>query len=861
MLKKYNFLSLFLIIFLSFFVKETYSQIKVFERPLVKDTVNKGLFWESDKRIKIDLNGKWNVSFDDGLNYSNISVPSAYKYNGTALFKKDFKVSDSLLKYFCFLLVAEGINYESEVKINNIFITRHFGGFDSYILPLDENVIKNDNEIFVKIESKLDNSSTIPLANQINYSDNYGGINKDIYIIAVPKIFIFFTKFSYQFESDNSVRITNVIDVNSENLSNLKTESKDFTIKTLVIRKSTGETAAESSTGKINIVDYQTQNITNEFILKNPLLWSADSPELYLIKTIIYSQDKIIDYKIFESGFSNIKLRPDNMMVNGKPVKINGINYYEDQPKSGSALDYFETEKDLLKIKDYGFNCIRVPGRSAHPYIINICNRIGLFLLQEIPFNEVPEITLSSRKYIQDAEEYMESNIKRDMSSPCIVAWGIGNNFDVSCKPAVAYVKLMKNNISALDSRRPMYYTTKNIKDDICQEFADFEGINFSTRNYEKIQENVNEIRAGNRNNRIIFAASYGICVTNDNRNGFGDLFSIEAQSKLLSESHKTFTDSFFGNFVSSFADWNSCLPLNFPQSVNQYLKTDGIFDYYREPKFSAGILKRINYNQSFQKIPEGSGEKRYTDLNYIFIIFGITVIIIFISLLSKLRYFKENRLKSIITPKNFTMFIKEQIVISSTRNLILSLLIASSIALYFSSLIYYLRSNILFDMIIANTISNSTGKMIFSDIANSPLKILSLTILISLAFLHLIGGIVFLLNRFSYRKVYFRTVYTATIWSFIPMLIFLPVGMIFYKLISSNTEYISWSIILFAVLLLYSLVKLISSIRIIFETPALKTYIYGILTLIFFTGGFYVYFNFIHSTIRIINLILSYRI
>ena len=858
MLQKYKLIDFFLILLLFIVVKDSNTQIKVFERPIVKDTINKGLYWKSDKRIQIDLNGIWRVSFDDGENFTNLIVPSAYTYKGTSLFKKNFKINDSIIQNYCFLLVAEGINYESEIKINNVFILHHFYGFDSFITPLDENIIKSENEILIKLNSKL-NSSTIPLANQINYSENYGGINKDIYIIAVPKIYIFSNHISYKFDSENLIKVFNTIDINSENLSTLKNESKDFIVKTFILKKSSGETIGESNVVKLNIADYQTQNLTNEILVKNPVLWSPESPDLYLIKTEIFSQSRLIDENISETGFVKINIKPENISVNGKAIILNGINYYEDNPRTGSALDYTETEKDLNKIKDYGFNCIRVPGRPAHPYIINICNRIGLFLFQEIPFNEVPDRFLSSRKYVQDAIDYMENIIKRDMNSPCILAWGIGNNFDVTCKSGADYVKTMKEIISKIDTRA-CYYTTNNIRNDRCIEYADITGINITTHDEEVIKESLGELKSFHQKNRNIFISSYGFCVTNEDRNGFGDKYSIEAQAKLLSEGHKIFANSLFGNFISSFSDWNSELPVNFQQNVNPYLKTDGIFDYYREPKFSAGIIKRINYNQGYQKIPEGSGEKQYSDSNYIFIITGLLIIIIFISLLSKLRYFRENIWKSLITPKNFTMIIKEQLLISSLTNFTLCILIALSLGLYFSSLIYLLRSNIFFDMIISSTFSNDNSKLLFSEISDSPVKLLITTSVISLIIINLTSGFVFLINRFSPRKVYFRIIYTATIWSFIPMLSLLFIGIIFYKFAIENPGFITISLLIFAVSLFYSLIKLIESVRIIYESHFFKAYFLGFLIIFIISGIFYTYFYYIKVTLSIITLILSYK-
>jgi hypothetical protein len=814
----------------------------------------------SQDRYKIDLNGKWNISLDDGIVFSEIIVPNCYTYEGTVLYKRNFDIPDSILNKYCFLLVTEGINYESEIKLNNVFVTKTIGGERSFVTPLDGNTIKNRNDIFIKVNNLLNNTHTIPLANQINYSRNYGGINKDIYIIAVPKVYVFESLINYKFETENSIHLTNAIEINSENYSALKEDNKELFVKTKLLKLNNNDVVAESSPVKFSIEDYQTVNISNEFIAKNINLWSPETPELYVIKTIIQtSSNKIIDERTDEIGFANIKIRNENLLLNGKNIFLNGINYYEESPRFGNALDYLEIEFDLKKIKEYGFNCIRVPGKSAHPYVLDVCNRIGLFILQEIPFNEVPGRILSDNNYVQFAVDYLESIIKRDKNSTAIIGWGIGNNFDVTCSSSAEYVKNIKEAAAKLDSR-PLYYTTRNLKNDVCSEFIDFKGINFSTNRFEKIQKYTDEIKSAGKQTPPVFISSYGIVINNDNRNGFGDRHSVEAQAKFISESYKIFSKSFFANFLSAYADWNTISPLNLQLNSNPFLKTDGIFDFYREPKTSATIIKRLINNQGFQKIPEGSGEIMYKDSYFVFIITGLVAIIFFIFLLGKLRYFKTNIIKSIISPKNFIFFVKEQMLIATYRNIILNFLIALALGLFLSSVIYIYRESIYLDMLISSIFTDPDTKMNIAYVINSPvnlLLLLSVAVYLEIIFVTVAA---FIIDFLFIKKSTMRTIYTITIWSFIPFLVFLLVGTVIYKLSGEGSAFITVTFILFIIIYLYCYVKLFHGYKIIFELSTLKTIIYGSLIFLFVHLVCFAYFYYIKSTINILDLILSYK-
>lgn len=776
------------------------------------------------------------------------------------LYKRNFEISDTVINKYCFLLVTEGINYESEIKINNIFVTKNVGGARSFITPLDRNIIKNFNEIFIRVNNLLNNSHTIPLANQINYPRNYGGINKDIYIIAVPKVYVSESIINYKYENENTLNITNAVEINSDNLSSLKDFNREIIIKTKLYKLNSNEPIAESSPVKLIIEDFQTINVTNEFIAKNLNSWSLENPELYTIVTVIQnSSNNIIDEKLEEIGFVDSKIRGDNILINRKTLTLNGVNYYEDSPKFGNALDYSEVESDLKRIKDYGFNCIRVPGKPAHPYILNICNRIGLFVMNEIPFNEVPSRILNDDNYIQFSVDYLESIIKRDKNSPSVICWGIGNNFDVTSESAGNYVKNIKEVATKLDSR-PLYYTTRNIKNDLCSEYLEIKGINLTTNSFEKIQEYTNDIKFTSRQNQSVFISSYGMSINNDNRNGFGDKQSVEAQAKFISESYRILSKSFFANFISSYSDWNAVSPLNIQMNVNPYLKTEGIFDFYREPKSSAFIIKRLINGQGFQKIPEGSGEIMNKDNYFVFIITGLVSIIFFFFLLGKLRYFKSNIIKSIISPKNFIYFVKEQMLIATYRNIIVNFLIALSLGLFFASVIYFFRENIYLDMLLSSIFTDPETKMNIAYLINSPVNLLLLISVAVYLNIIVITSLAFLFDFLFIKKSNIRTIYTITIWSFIPFLIFLLIGTVFYKLSEEGSAFITVTFVLFILTYSYSYIKLFHGYKIIFDLSALKIVIYGLVIFLFVHFVAFAYFYYIKSTLNVFDLILSYK-
>jgi len=367
-------LLLFLILLNSAYIS---AQIKVFERPSETNLSDIGLFFESETRLKISLNGQWEASFNEGKSYQTFTVPLAYDFSGISVFKKSFTIDSELLANKSFILVAEGINYESEIKINNNFVSSHTGGCTPVIVPLSDGIVSSQNEIVININSELNFRNTNPLSDQINYSKVYGGINKDIYLIAVPKVFVFSNFINYKIDNLLSLKLTNQIEIKSTFINKLKDSlpNNDFFIRSSLTRKSTGDVFSESDLVPFEMSDNNTVKTESYISVSNPILWSPETPELYILRIIITDKSgNVIDESYSETGFNDISKSGNQIFQSGRQIALNGINYYEDMPGFASALRYEEVEKDLMNIKALGFNAVRVPGRSAHPYIVNVCN-------------------------------------------------------------------------------------------------------------------------------------------------------------------------------------------------------------------------------------------------------------------------------------------------------------------------------------------------------------------------------------------------------------------------------------------------------------------------------------------------------
>ncbi|GBD02770.1 Beta-galactosidase [bacterium HR19] len=162
--------------------------------------IDAGMFQDTNTRLKIDLAGKWLAKIEGEKKWSEVLIPSAYDFNGKVIFRKNFELPDSIVRDKTLFLVAYGINYECQIFINGQFLTRHIGGYTSFVVRIPDRMLNiGENVLEIRISNELNSKSTIPLRPQVWAWRNYGGIYRDIYILTTPKVLIDYAKVNYSF--------------------------------------------------------------------------------------------------------------------------------------------------------------------------------------------------------------------------------------------------------------------------------------------------------------------------------------------------------------------------------------------------------------------------------------------------------------------------------------------------------------------------------------------------------------------------------------------------------------------------------------------------------------------------------------
>jgi beta-galactosidase/beta-glucuronidase len=205
-----------------------------------------------------------------------------------------------------------------------------------------------------------------------------------------------------------------------------------------------------------DVPEYRSPGLVElEWDLSNVRLWSAENPNLYvLILTVVdLSQDRNstnnsknnnvdssegIYTTSCQVGFRSIQINgPSNTLnVNGKPLCIAGVNRHEFHPNTGRSVSELDMIKDALLLKSLNFNAVRCSHYPPHPFWLEVCDTIGLYVIDETNI-ETPGFQLLGQPvgYLAELVEEWGSAmatritrmVERDKNHPCIISWSLGN--------------------------------------------------------------------------------------------------------------------------------------------------------------------------------------------------------------------------------------------------------------------------------------------------------------------------------------------------------------------------------------------------------------------------------------------------
>ena len=364
---------------------------------------------------RIYLNDGWRFAFDyNSAESEEIRIPHTVKETPFHYFSEDEYQTVSRYERVLFapetwrgkrvLLTFDGVGHYAEVSLGGEKIGEHNSGYTAFTIDItDRLTYGSENALVVKVDSR-ETLNTPPFGNVIDYM-TYGGIYRDVYIDLKNPTYIsdVFAKPRMSGEIESEVTVSGEI-------------SADMKIKQSIIVAKNEIRIAENDAKSSLLLSARVENITP---------WDVDNPSLYTLNTELWQGDKLLDRHLVRIGFRDAEYRKDGFYLNGKKLKLRGLNRHQAYPYVGYAMprSMQEMDADLLKY-ELGLNTVRTSHYPQSHYFIDRCDEIGLLVVTEMPGWQ----HIGDKEWQKQAVKNTEEMVLQYRNHPSIILWGVRIN-------------------------------------------------------------------------------------------------------------------------------------------------------------------------------------------------------------------------------------------------------------------------------------------------------------------------------------------------------------------------------------------------------------------------------------------------
>ncbi len=796
----------------------------------------------------ISLNGAWQVSRDGGDSWENVQNPSSFNDEANLLFRRNFQIPPSMLQNYRWKLVCYGVQYQSTITINGQFVTQHESGMPFTINVPDGVKLAASNAIQVEVTNRLDYTSTVPLRKLLLGNRTYGGIFRDMILVGVPRVWVDDVRFETILNGANAEARFNVQVVSSaikgmtvggaagdsvQTQMTIPDDRADFDMEVVLRRPAFNDTIPAQEVARavqtFNLVSKRTATVKVNMPVTAPELWAPGSPRLYEAVMRVRYRGALIDEQVMKVGFRTLAVRGSQVVLNGQPITVKGITYLEDSKDYGASLPYELMRRDIQTIKDMGVNVIRFADGVPHPYLLELCDEMGVMAFVDISIGTPPASLFGDESYLRRSLDRVKFTIEEGGSNTCVVAYGLSATIPGESARALEAVKRLRNLVDSVDHRL-FYFSATNWNNPELRRLADIAGLTAFDVDPVKIKQMLLRARTELKGERPLVMLTYGKFVQIGNHSGHKDPISIEAQAKFIGDVYNLLLETeSAGGIYWAFNDYRTDRPILTVNNSDQDLASCGVYGLNRELRQGATMLAALYTDQKTPDVLMGDYTPPSTVL---FIATGIGCAIVFLLLINSSRRFRENVFRALLRPYNFYADIRDQRILSNVQTSILGVVIAVTFAVIVASLCYYYRMDEGFDATLSAIVTSDTIKEFLNYIVWRPT--LSVIVFTVFFFVLLLGValIIRICAAFVRNRIFFTDAYIIAVWGALPVLLLIVPAMILYRALGvPGAGMITFSVMILVVL--WMIYRVLRGTAVIYDVRPMKVYGYAIGTVV----------------------------
>lgn len=792
------------------------------------------------------LSANWKVySEKNPANKINATIPAVFEGNESLVYETSFYLSGKEIKEHSIKLIFLGVNYSSEIVLNNYNILKRTSGEIPFEVELPKDILKPDakNKIQIKVNAKLNSDYSIPVLQRFLFPAIQRGISRDVFLQLTPNTNI--SKLGVKTSLDENLSKGKIdFSLSLKNLSSLKIniENPEQLFIRVKLRPAFVGGTEQNFEYLVNTNKKDEIEINFAFEVPNPVAWSPASPNYYNCEVMLNYGQQIIDLTQREISFAKISVNENSLSINNKSFDFKGTTYFLNEGILTQTNVYKKIENNLKLIKETGFNSVRFAKAYPHPYALTVCQRIGLLALVELPLNSIPEEILEVPDFELTAKNRLKELADEYSDYSCQVLYGLGGSFLPNSRITENFLSNLAEQINAKGFIT--YASFYGIQTNAIRNI-DLLGIELINRKSEEAGEFISGIDEAKY---FISEINYPKYV--GSANGYLVQNSEEAQAKFLENIveiiNQKNTGGFFVNTLFSYSGDHNSL---YAYSENSSYSLSIISKQPIQNSLPYKVLKSKLLNEGKVTVPIGS---RKDENKLIFIILALALSVIMAVLINTKKKFREDCTRALIRPYNFYADIRDHRILSSIHTFILLLVETASAALFFSIMLYYLRTNILLEKILLS-FGDAAVINTVSDLAWHPERsfiYIFATLILKVGFLTLIIK----LASFSIKiRVETLSIFYSIVWAFLPFTLLLPVELILYKILAAYGINI-YALVFLILFWLWILQRVIKGIHVIFDVRPAPVYFYSLFIIVLIAGLIILYYQFTNSSIYYIN-------
>ncbi len=389
-------------------------------------------FYKDDYSVKewneIPVPGDWQMYGYDYPQYSNIEYPFPKNppfipedYNPVGSYKTNFTINKTDMEGEVFLHFG-GVNSAFYCWVNGKKVGYSEGSKTPAEFNITSFIKEGKNTLAVEVYRWSDGSY---LEDQDFW--RLSGIERDVYLVTTPKIRIrdfFATPYLENNYKDGKLSVAvDIENKNSKSTGKQTVEVALFDTEGREIKRVNKQVSVSNDT-----------NVILEVKVPNVKLWSAEKPYLYQL-VINLKDDKGNVYQSTGSkvGFREVKIADGQLLVNGQPVLLKGVNRHEHDERYGHVISRESMLKDIELFKQNNINAVRTSHYPNDPLWYKLCDEYGIYVIDEANIEthgfgyDEDKTPANKREFLEPHLDRMRRMVERDKNHSSIIIWSMGN--------------------------------------------------------------------------------------------------------------------------------------------------------------------------------------------------------------------------------------------------------------------------------------------------------------------------------------------------------------------------------------------------------------------------------------------------